>query len=122
MRQTRTHLYVMKNDAAEATFLDALTCDLDCLDDSRKHEIYLLMQNVFFNVFKGSFIKDIISRLVVRVVTQENVLDGLGKMLSETFIENDEIMAVMVERPQKKVYIVVSSSLESAHERINDVV
>lgn len=51
MRQKITHLEGMVNKAVEATFMDDLTCALAVVYD-KKHEKYLLTQNVVVDVVK----------------------------------------------------------------------
>lgn len=82
----------------------------------KTHKMYLLIQKFVFNVVKGGRNQALIDRLVVRAVNQEDVLDSIGKRLSETFFDNDGIMSFLVERLQHNADIVVSRSVDRAHE------
>lgn len=55
------------------------------------------MNTVVIDVVNGGRMQDIIGRLAARAVTKEKVLESLKKRLSEQKLDNDEIMAVMVE-------------------------
>lgn len=95
IRQTPTHLEGMVNKAVEATFMDAFMCSLEDIEDKRNHEMYLLMENVV-TVVEGGRIQVFIGRLAARAVTQEDVFEGLDQRLSETFFDNDDIMAIFL--------------------------
>lgn len=69
----------MVNYAVEATFLGTLTCALANVDDNKKHEMHLLMQNVVIEVVKSGRIRALIGRFAATEVTKEDILDSLGK-------------------------------------------
>lgn len=92
----------MPNEAVETTFRDTLTCDSAKADDNKKYEIYLLIHNVFLFVVKVGKIQAIIGRLAERALLPEYVLENIGKRLSESFFDNDEIITVLFERRQYK--------------------
>lgn len=69
MQHTSGDMECIMNDAVEATFFDALNCEISNVDDNKQHGMYLLMQNVFVDVVKGGRIQELIGRLAARTVT-----------------------------------------------------
>lgn len=119
MRQNPTNLEGMVKYSSEETFMNTFKRALADVDHKKKHGMKVLMQNVVFDVKKGDWIQEFICRFSAKVVNKEDVLDSLGKRQSATLFDKNEIMAVLVESPQQKADIVISSSVYHTHERIN---
>lgn len=54
--------------------MDSLTCELDDVDENKKHGMYLLLKNVVAEVVKWGCIQELMGRLAERSVTQDEVL------------------------------------------------
>lgn len=78
------------------------------------------MRNVFVYVLKGGLIQTLIIRVAERMLSKEEVLDGLCKQLLDILLGKDDIVDVMVELIQQKSYIVVNLFADRAHELIKE--
>lgn len=88
---------------------------LEYMYDNKKLEMYLYIQNLVVEAVKDGRMQALIGRLSARAVTQEGVLEIIGKRLSETFFDSEEIMNVLGKRFKNKADIVVSCSVDRAH-------